>query len=208
MSVITEIAPRLFHYTAKHERIGLEVSSYYVADAKVLIDPMLPAEGLAWFLEHGPPAEILLTNRHHFRHSGDFVAEFGCTVRCHRAGLHEFSADQPVDPFDFGDELPGGIVAHEVDAICPEETALEISSQRALALADGLVRWPDDSGPLSFVPDFLIGDDPAPVKRALTDAFARLLELDFDLLLLAHGGPVHDGKAALVGFVEDARGGA
>jgi hypothetical protein len=208
VSTIREIVPGLFHYTAMHERIGQEVSSHYVADAGVLIDPMLPPEGLDWFREHGAPAEILLTNRHHYRHSGDFVTAFGCSVRCHRAGLHEFSADRPVEPFEFGDELPGGIVAHEVDAICPEETALEISSKRAIALADGLVRWPDATGPLAFVPDGLIGDDPEPVRRGLTDAFVRLLDLDFDLLLLAHGGPVQDGKAALRRFVEGARGGA
>jgi hypothetical protein len=208
VSAIREIVPGLFHYGAMHERIGQEVSSYYVADASVLIDPMLPAEGLDWFREHGAPAEILLTNRHHYRHSGDFVAAFGCTVRCHRAGLHEFGAERPVEPFEFGDELRAGIVAHEVDAICPEETALEIPSKRAIALADGLVRWPDASGPLSFVPDELIGDDPEPVRRGLTDAFARLLDVDFELLLLAHGGPVPDGKAALRGFVEGARSGA
>ncbi|MDX6642542.1 MAG: hypothetical protein QOD76_504 [Solirubrobacteraceae bacterium] len=197
-----EILPGLFHFSAIHERIKLPVSSYYAPALSLVIDPMLPAEGIDWFREHGPPANILLTNRHHYRHSGDFVDAFGCTVGCHRAGLHEFSADQPVEPFDFGDEPVPGVVALEVDSICPEETALELRPKRAIALADGLVRWPDDDGPLSFVPDELIGDHPDAVRRGLLEAFTRLLELDFDHLLLAHGGPVEDGKAALRKFVE------
>jgi hypothetical protein len=201
MSSPREVVPGVFHYSAPHERIKLVVSSYYVPEQSLLIDPMMPDEGLDWFREHGPPTDILLTNRHHYRHSGDFVAAFGCTVRCHRAGLHEFSADQPVEPFEFGDEPVAGVVAHEVDAICPEETALELTSRRAVALADGLVRWPDDAGPLAFVPDELIGEHPEAVRRELLDAFSRLLELDFDHLLLAHGGPVEDGKAALREFV-------
>ena len=32
----------------------------------------------------------------------------------------------PVEPFDVGDELPGGVVANGVGAICPDETALYI----------------------------------------------------------------------------------
>jgi hypothetical protein len=57
---------------------------------------------------------------------------------------------------------------------------------------------------LSFVPDELMGEDPEAVKRGLLAAFARLLELDFDALLLAHGDPVpRGGKAALRRFVEE-----
>src|SRR5437870_6473940 len=135
MSAMREALPGVFHYSAVHERIKIVVSSYWVADQRVLIDPMLPDEGVEWFREHGPPADILLTNRHHYRHSGDFVAAFGCRVHCHRAGLHEFSADQPVEPFEFGDEPARGVVAHEVASLCPEETALELGSERAIALA-------------------------------------------------------------------------
>jgi hypothetical protein len=34
----------------------------------------------------------------------------------------------------------------------------------------------------------------------LFEAYRSLLDLDFDLLLLAHGDPVTDGKAALRAF--------
>ena len=61
-----------------------------------------------------------------------------------------------------------------------------------------MVRWPGVDG-LTFVPDNLM-DDPEQTKSGLLAAYRSLLELDFDLLLLAHGGPVPDGKQALRGF--------
>jgi hypothetical protein len=192
---VQEIVPGIFHWTALHPRIKIDVSSYYLAEERVLIDPMKPAEGLTWFEQHGPPAEILLTNRHHWRQSGAFVDAFGCTVRASRPGMHELTHRERVEPFDFGDELPEGIVAHEVGAICPDESALFIPRRRALACADGLVRMNGEPG---FVPDGLMGDDPEEVKRGLRDAYARLAALDVDHLLLAHGDPVvGDGQATL-----------
>lgn len=191
-----ELAPGIFHWTAFHDGIGKTVHSCFVADARALIDPMQPDEGLDWFAEHGRPERILLTNRHHYRHSGRFAERFGCTVHCHRAGLHEFSDGREVEGFDFGDEVAPGITAHEVAAICPEESGLHIrSGGGALAVADGVVRW-EDGGPLDFVPDWLLGDDPEGVKEGLRAAYSRLAdELDFDLLLMAHGDPVVGGAS-------------
>jgi hypothetical protein len=122
-------------------------------------------------------------------------------VHCVRSGLHELEGCGPVEPFDFDDALPGGVVAYEVDAICTDESALHLPAHRALACADGLVRWPDD-GPLPFVPDELM-DEPERTKAGLRDAYRRLLDLDFDRLLLAHGDPiVHGAKDKLFAFVE------
>jgi len=65
------------------------------------------------------------------------------------------------------------------------------------------VRWSSD-GPLRFVPDELI-DEPEKTKAGLRDAYRRLLDLDFDRLLLAHGDPVvHGAKDELFAFVEAA----
>jgi hypothetical protein len=197
---VEEIAPGLWHWKALRESIGSEVSSCYLAAERVLIDPMIPPEGLVWFEEHGWPEHLLLTNRHHDREAWKLRGAFGGTVHCVRSGLHELEGRGPVEPFDFDDELPGGVVAYEVDAICPDECALHLPAHRAIACADGVVRWPDD-GPLSFVPDELM-DDPERTKAALRDAYRRLLDLDFDCLLLAHGDPiVHGAKDELAAFV-------
>jgi hypothetical protein len=200
---MNEIAPGLWHWTARHGHISSEVSSYYLLSERVLIDPMIPAEGVEWFEENGAPEHVLLTNRHHDRHSWRLREAFGCTVHCVRNGLYELEGRGPVEPFDFGDELPGGVVVHEVDAICPDETALHITGHGALACADGVVRS-TAGDQLAFVPDWLM-DEPEDTKRGLRQAYERLLELDFDVLLLAHGQPVvSDGKQALRRFVADA----
>jgi glyoxylase-like metal-dependent hydrolase (beta-lactamase superfamily II) len=199
---VDEILDGIFHWTAFHEGIRMDVSSYYVAhESFALIDPMLPDDGLEWFERRQAPERILLTNRHHYRHSARFVEAFDCPVYCHEAGLHEFEGGPAVEGFAFGEEVAPSIVALEVDAICPEDSSLHISaSGGALAFADGLVRFRDDS--LAFVPDSLM-DDPETVKRGLRESLRSLLERDFDSLLFAHGLPLVGGaKSALTAFVE------
>jgi hypothetical protein len=205
---VDQILPGVFHWTARHPNIGSEVSSYWLEAHGVLFDPLIPpGEGLEWFAERAtPPAAIVLSNRHHYRDSGRFAERFECEVHCNRAGLHEFSGEQPVRGFSVGEELAGGsVLACEVDAICPDETALHLPAVGALVIADGVVRGGPygQGGPLGFVPDSLM-DDPRATKRGLLDAYARLLdELEFDHLLLAHGGPVlHDGRALLQDLVD------
>jgi glyoxylase-like metal-dependent hydrolase (beta-lactamase superfamily II) len=184
---------------AKHDRIGVEVSSYYLAHERVLLDPMTPDEGLNWFEEHGRPEHILLTNRHHDRHAWELRGAFGCTVHCIRNGVYELEGRGPVEPFDFGDTLPGNAVAYEIGAICPDETALHLPDHRALAVADGVIHYGDALG---FVPDQLM-DDPQDTKPALRAAYRKMLDLDFDALLVAHGRPLPTrAQDALRRFVE------
>jgi hypothetical protein len=193
-----EIAPGIWHWSGAHPKIGIEVHSYYLPEEGVVIDPIAPADGLDWFAEHGPPTAVLLTNRHHVRSSAEFVERFGATVRCVREGMHEFEHGEPVEPepFDFDTEPVPGIVAHRVGAICPDETALHIPARRALALADGAVRW-EPGGHLGFVQDRFM-DEPVETKKGLRASYSRLAELDFEHLLLAHGAPfVGDGREAL-----------
>jgi glyoxylase-like metal-dependent hydrolase (beta-lactamase superfamily II) len=199
---VREIGPGLWHWNAFRSSIGSDVSSYFLAAEAVLIDPMIPPEGLGWFEQHGRPRHLLLTNRHHDRDAWELHDAFGCTVHCVSNGLHELEGRGPATPFEFGNELSGGIVAYEVDAICPDECALYLPANRALACADGVVRWPQHDGPLRFVPDNFM-DDPEQTKARLREAYRRLLDLDFDCLLLAHGNPVVAGaKDELRAFVE------
>jgi hypothetical protein len=201
---VQEIAPGLWHWTARHPHIGSTVSSYYLEDGGVLLDPMFPPDGPDWFAERkSAPQHIVLSNRHHDRDSWRLRDVFPCEVHCIANGVHELEGRGPVTSFQFGDELPGGIVVHEVDAICPDETALHIPAHQALVCADGVVRWPGVDG-LTFVPDWLM-DEPEKTREGLRDAYRGLLELNFDRLLLAHGDPVvHQAKRALRSFVESA----
>jgi hypothetical protein len=189
-----EIAPGLVDYGAFHDGIGMTVHSHYACEAGVLIDPMALDPPLPT-----TPHLVVLTNRHHLRHATDY----GCPIRCHEAGLHEFEGTGvDVEGFAFGDELAPGVRALEVGVLCPEETALHLAvGDGFVAFADAIVR--EDDGRLAFVPDYLLGDDPPAVRAGLRDAFARLLEeQDFDGLLLAHGDPAPSGgRAQLEAFL-------
>ena len=185
-----EIASGIWHWTAPHPKIGADVSSYFLPDLELLLDPLTPPEVIERLEEIGPPRYILLTNRHHYRSCPELVERFGCTVRLPRVGLYEFDDNDPVLPYDFGQELLDGAVhAHEVGGISADESALFIPSAKALAVADGVISYDG----LQFVPDEHF-DDPENDQRALKEAYSRLAsELDFDVLLPAHGEPIASG---------------
>jgi hypothetical protein len=194
-----EILPGVWHWTATHPSTGSEVSSYWVRPSRAVIDPLMPAEGVDAFAVE-PPNRVLLSNRHHLRHGERFQQELGCTIECSKPGLHEFSGGPEVQGFDFGDEVAPGIEAIEIGAICPDESALLIGEVRALAIADGIRHY---DGQMDFFADWLLGDDPEGVKAGLREAYAGILDRDFDSLLFAHGDPiVGGGKEALRSFAQ------
>jgi hypothetical protein len=187
---VEELVSGVWHWTARHPKIGMDVSSYYLPDLGVLLDPLTPPEVIDRLDEIGPPREALLTNRHHYRSCGELVERFGLTVRAPKAGMHEFTDEEPVEPYEFGDQLlDGAVTVHEVGGICPDEAALHIPSVNALAVADGVINYDG----LRFVPDNYF-DAPESDQRALKDAYSRLAgELEFDRLLTAHGEPIAEG---------------
>jgi glyoxylase-like metal-dependent hydrolase (beta-lactamase superfamily II) len=204
---VNEILPGVWHWTVRHPRIGIEVSSHWLDEDGVAIDPLLPPEGLEFFRSRTrSPSAVLLSNRHHYRHAGALADAFGARVLCSRPGMHEFEAEQAVEPFDFGDALPGGVTAFEVGAICPDDTAFHIPAARALLLADAIVDGGLHGGDhgLGFVSDSLM-DDPERTKQGILAAARRALdELEFDHLLMAHGLPlIGDGRERLQAFVDE-----
>jgi hypothetical protein len=189
-----EILPGILHWTAVHPHIKMPVSSYFVTGSATLLDPMRPDEGDV------EPERIVFTTRHHLRDS----ESFGAPILCHESGLHDFENGPEVQGFAWGDQLAPDETALEVDAISPDETALLIDAgDGVLALGDAVMRYTPE---LHFVPDqYMVdeGDDPEPVKVAIKEALARLLDQPFDSLLFAHGDPlVGGGKDALRRFVE------
>ncbi len=185
-----EILPGLHRWTAVHPRIKIEVACHYLATSRLAFDPLLPAGGADWFEQHGGIDAVVLSNRHHLRHGERLAERYRCPIRCHEAGLHEFSDGPEVAGFAFGERLAEDVVALEMDAICPEDTVLRLEvGPGALLFADALINY----GGVGFVPDQLIGDDPEPVKRRIRERALSLAEEPIECLLFAHGEPVLEG---------------
>ena len=190
-----QIAPGISHWKATHPNLGVDVSSYWIPDLRLLLDPIAVPEEVEG-VEH-----ILLSCRHHTRDSLEAAERFGATVYAPRTGMHDYPEDAPIRPYDFGDGLfDGAVTPHQVGGLSPDETALHIPSVNALSMADGAIRYGDE---LTFVPDQYM-DDPEHDKADLKRGLGELADqLDFDVLLLAHGKPYPSGgREALRRFAE------
>jgi glyoxylase-like metal-dependent hydrolase (beta-lactamase superfamily II) len=192
---VDEIAPGINHWKATHPNLGVEVSSYWIPELRLLLDPIAVPDEVEG-VEH-----ILLSCRHHTRDSLEAAERFGATVYAPRTGMHEFPEDTPIQPYDFGDALlDGAVTPHEVGGLSPDETALHVPSVNALSIADGAIRYGEE---LHFVPDQYM-DNPDEDKAALKRGLGELADqLSFDVLLLAHGEPYPSGgRDALRRFAE------
>jgi hypothetical protein len=201
---MNEIAPGIFHWTAFHQPISGRVSSYFIAPARVVIDPKRPEED-GWDALPERPEQVLLTSGHHVRDATDCAATFGIPIRASREAAQRIDGAIEVEVFGHHDEPAPGVIAIHIGKISEDEGAFHIAvGDGAIAFADGLIRY---GGALGFVPDELIGDHPDRVKQGLKQAFSGLLERDFAHLLFAHGEPlVTKGKTELRQFIESPAG--
>jgi hypothetical protein len=194
-----EIAPGIHHWTAYRDTIGTTVSSHWIEPAGIVIDPLVPDEGLEAF--DVAPQQVVLTTGLHTRHAERFAEAFSIPIRAPREAADRLGDRLVFDPYTDGEELAPGVRAVHIGVLCPDEYALHITAaEGAIAFADGQHHH---DGPLGFFSDDLLGDDPEEVKRGLKEQFRALLERDFEHLLFAHGDPiVGDGKRALRDFLK------
>jgi len=197
-----EIVPDVQMWSVPVPDRGYDFNGFAVAteDGTVLIDPVDPAaEGWGAIDMLAPFAGLWVTNRNHSRAAGAFRERYGLKVVVHEADAErlETGADQTVH----GDErLPGDIQLIHVPGKSPGEIAFHVPRARALIVGDVVVG--DPPGELSTYPEKVI-DDMAELHRSA----AKLLEYDFDALLLCDGEPiVSGGKQKLREFVAGADG--
>jgi hypothetical protein len=195
-----EIFPGVQHWTTFHPAIQADVSSYYVEPAGVLIDPMVPEEGLDVLAADGPlPRQVVLTSGNHTRDAGRFAEAFGIPIRVSVEGKDRIGDALEVEIYDTREEVAPGVQAVHVGILSPDEYALHLTAtEGAIALADGANHY---APMLAFFPDELLGDDPEEIKEGLRRRFLGLLDREFDHLLFAHGEPIIGrGKKALRDF--------
>lgn len=197
-----QLIPGVFHWSALHEPISRDVSSYYVESAQAIIDPKIPDEGLDAL--PGAPSQILLSSGHHLRDAVAISERLEIPIRASRAACERLGAHAGATLTAWEDgagEVAPGITAVAIGVLASDEGALHIDSgPGALVIADAVTHT--DAG-LAFFPDPLLGDDPQGIKEGLQSALGAVLAaFTFDTLLFAHGEPLASGgRAALEEFV-------
>lgn len=194
---LEEVVPGVRRWSIHDERINFLSAAYAVTagDGTVMIDP-LPLDP-AVLGELGNVTAIVLTCGSHQRSAWRYRRELAAPV--YAPALSKEIDEEPDVRYGAGERLPGGLDAVFTPGVGTTQHTLLRAGEPALAfVADTLVQEPD--GTIGMVPERYIYDlDEA--RRTLR----KLLELDFDVMCLMHGGVVRDDpKAAVRSIVDEA----
>jgi glyoxylase-like metal-dependent hydrolase (beta-lactamase superfamily II) len=166
-----------------------EVASFVVESRGVVValDPLAPPPSArdVWDrLEQRPPDAVAVLKPDHVRDVDLFVRWYGAEAHGPFLFWRGDVPNTPLRPLRPGQELPGGLTAHD-DGRGVMETPLYLPEQRALVFADGMT-----------APDGVLRVWSTPWHEArVLPALRELLELPFETVIVSHGEPVHDRAA-------------
>ncbi len=181
------------------ERHGYNFNGLLVADAagNICIDPVEPGEDVLQELTRRGVARIAITNRNHVRAANLVRERTGARTAIHAADA-AYAREQGAmldDELRVGEGI-GPFVVVGVPGKSPGEVALHWPARRILVVGDAVIGHP--AGGCGLLRDKVM-DDPARLRASVR----RLLDLDFETLLVGDGEPVLSGAReqlrALVG---------
>ena len=178
---------------------GYNFNGHLVRDpgGNICIDPVEPTEDDMDGLAREGVARIILTNRNHSRAANRVRARTGA-----RTVIHADDADHARnqgteldDGLNLGDTV-GPLEVIDAAGKSPGEVALLWPDRGILIVGDAIIGNPP--GQCGLLPERVM-DDPARLRGSLR----KLLDLDFDILLVGDGEPIlRDAKARLKELVE------
>ncbi len=167
------------------------------ADGNLCIDPVEPGDGVLDEIAGEGVARIVLTNRNHVRAANQVRARTWA-----RTAIHPDDADYArgqgaeIDEALRVGERIGPLAVVGVPGKSPGEVAFHWPERRLLVGGDAVIGNP--SGRCGLLPERVM-DDP----RRLRESVGKLLELDFDTLLVGDAEPILAGaKERLEELVE------
>jgi glyoxylase-like metal-dependent hydrolase (beta-lactamase superfamily II) len=181
---LEEVAPGVRRWSIHDERIDFLGAAYAVTTehGTVLIDPLrLEDDALA---ELGRIEAIVLTCGSHQRCAWRYRRELGAKVYA-PAQAKEID-EEPDVRYGDGDTLPAGLRAVFTPGAGTTQHTLLLGDPKVAFVPDMLVETPD--GRVAMLASRWMYD-PAEARRSVE----KLLDLDFDVLCLAHGGAVTEG---------------
>ncbi len=166
-------------------------------DGNICVDPVEPAEGDLDVLAQEGVNRILLTNRNHSRAANRVRARTGARTAIHADDAdHARGQDTELDDgLRVGDTV-GPLVVVDAAGKSPGEVALLWPDRGILIVGDAVIGNPP--GHCGLLPERVM-DDPARLRKSLR----KLLDLDFDILLVGDGESIlRNAKARFEELVE------
>jgi glyoxylase-like metal-dependent hydrolase (beta-lactamase superfamily II) len=184
-----EFLPGVFVWSRLSERHGYDFNGALVTsdEGALCVDPVEPTPADLDRLALERVSWIVLTNRNHARAANLIRERTGAPVLIHSADAdHAIAQGTPIDDVIEVGRRFGPCVTVGVPGKSPGEVALHDQSRRLLIVGDAVIGNP--AGRCSLLPERVIDD---PVR--LRESVARLLELDFDALLVGDGVSIRRG---------------
>jgi glyoxylase-like metal-dependent hydrolase (beta-lactamase superfamily II) len=208
LGTMREILPGIFTWGSTYADRPWDLNGYAIRfdEGTVLVDPPGPGEDeWASFDVMKPISKIVLTNRDHVREAELFQTRYGARFV---AGADEVTQLAPLridEAVCEGDLIAGALQVIHLPGKSPGEIGLyfdpahhAVSREMGgiLLLGDAIIGNPP--GALSLIPEAKL-DDPSKLKRSLP----KLLDYDFDVLLLCDGRSVlSGGKLKIAEFLK------
>lgn len=210
--MLEELAPGLRRWTARHPDWSpaygwdQEVACFLVDvdDATVVVDPLVPDDPDAFWgpldevvEQRARPVAVVLTEAAHARDAGAVAVRYDGAVWGH-ADAQWKVGDADFHAIAHGDDVPGATVLRHDEEPGGTGTPIYFPSHRAAATGDVFIAV---DGELRVWWGTAHTDDEWYGERLLP-SLRRWLELPIDVLLIAHGGQVEGGAAAISSALE------
>jgi glyoxylase-like metal-dependent hydrolase (beta-lactamase superfamily II) len=194
---IDRIAPYTMHWSVADDRIGGAQSDSYALRTKtgvIFVDPLPMTHAAA---ERFPSVGwALLTRGCHQRASWRYRREHGARVVAPRGSQGLLT--EPDQHYTDGTRLPAGFQQIRTPGPEYDHFSLFRAGEPSILFVGDLVRRRDASSPLELTPV-----QPGLAPDIARKSLEQLLELDFELLCLSHGGYIDDDpKGALRELLE------
>jgi glyoxylase-like metal-dependent hydrolase (beta-lactamase superfamily II) len=195
---VQEILSGVHIWSEFSEKMGFSFNGYAVATERgtVAVDPPDPGDDSAWkrLDELAPFIGVYVTNRNHSRAAATFRDRYDAPVQIHRDDAEQAKVEAD-ETLTGGESIADELRVVSVPGKSPGEIALLLPTRQALIVGDLVIGVP--AGVLSTYPDEAIDD-----RDELLRSAEKLLDLEFDALLLCDGDPLpRGGKEKLKAFV-------
>ena len=197
--MMIEIVPDIFTWACFSQPHGYDFNGYLVrhAEGNLCIDPVLPSDEFLAEIARMGVATILLTNRNHARASNVVRERTGARTFIHPDDVaHARSQGAEVDgALSIGEKI-GPLTVVTVSGKSPGEVAFHWQERKLLIVGDAVIGNPP--GQCGLLREKVM-DDPARLKSSVR----KLLDLEFDVLLVGDGTSLLQGAKLQLGKLVD-----